>query len=95
MRDSSIAVTLPDLNISLSRLFPFKRKKAAGEERWYEKISLSYTGPVSYTHLFHILFSNKADIFAHFLSCAKSGLTRLDVYKRQGCRNKMKQKAMI
>ena len=44
MRDSSIAVTLPDLNISLSRLFPFKRKKAAGEERWYEKISLSYTG---------------------------------------------------
>ena len=29
MRDSSIAVTLPDLNITLSRLFPFKRKKAA------------------------------------------------------------------
>ncbi|WP_301910883.1 putative LPS assembly protein LptD [Bacteroides congonensis] len=44
MRDSSIAVTLPDLNITLSRLFPFKRKKAAGAERWYEKISLSYTG---------------------------------------------------
>ena len=44
MRDSSIAVTLPDLNISLSRLFPFKRKKAAGAERWYEKISVSYTG---------------------------------------------------
>ncbi len=44
MRDSSIAVTLPDLNITLSRLFPFKRKRAAGEERWYEKISVSYTG---------------------------------------------------
>ena len=44
MRDSSIAVTLPDLNITLSRLFPFKRKKAAGAERWYEKISISYTG---------------------------------------------------
>lgn len=44
MRDSSIAVTLPDLNISLSRLFPFKRKKAAGAERWYEKISIGYTG---------------------------------------------------
>ncbi len=44
MHDSSIAVTLPDLNITLSRLFPFKRKKAAGAERWYEKISLSYTG---------------------------------------------------
>ena len=44
MRDSSIAVTLPDLNITLSCLFPFKRKKAAGAERWYEKISISYTG---------------------------------------------------
>ncbi|KAA6332360.1 LPS-assembly protein LptD [termite gut metagenome] len=44
MRDSSIAMTLPDLNISLSRIFPFKRKKASGDEEWYEKISLSYTG---------------------------------------------------
>ncbi|KAA6315489.1 LPS-assembly protein LptD, partial [termite gut metagenome] len=44
MRDSSIAMTLPDLNISLSRVFPFKRKKASGDESWYEKISLSYTG---------------------------------------------------
>lgn len=44
MRDSSISVTLPDLNISLNRIFPFKRKKSVGDERWYEKISLSYTG---------------------------------------------------
>ena len=44
MRDSSISVTLPDLNISLSRIFPLKRKNAVGAERWYEKISLSYTG---------------------------------------------------
>lgn len=44
MRDSSVAITLPDLNIALSRVFPFKRKKAAGAERWYEKISLSYSG---------------------------------------------------
>lgn len=44
MRDSSIAVTLPDLNISLNRIYPFKRKKAVGEERWYEKISFQYTG---------------------------------------------------
>ena len=43
-RDSSLSVTLPDLNISLNRLYPFKRKKAAGEERWYEKIALQYTG---------------------------------------------------
>ena len=47
MRDSSLAVTLPDLNISLSRFYPFKRKHAAGDERWYEKISMSYTGQIS------------------------------------------------
>ena len=47
MRDSSVAVTLPDLNISLSRFYPFKRKHAAGKERWYEKISMSYTGQIS------------------------------------------------
>ena len=43
-RDSSLSVTLPDMNISLNRIYPFKRKKAAGEERWYEKISFQYTG---------------------------------------------------
>ena len=43
-RDSSISVTLPDLNISLNRIYPFKRKKAVGEERWYEKIGVQYTG---------------------------------------------------
>lgn len=47
MRDSSISLTLPDLNISLSTIFPFKRKNAVGEERWYEKISLRYSGRLS------------------------------------------------
>ncbi len=44
MRDSSISVTLPSLNISMSKKFPFRRKKRAGKERWYEKISVGYTG---------------------------------------------------
>ena len=47
MRDSSIAITLPDLNVSISRFYPFKRKHAAGKERWYEKIAVSYTGQMS------------------------------------------------
>lgn len=47
MCDSTLSVTLPDLNISLSRFYPFKRKHAAGDERWYEKISMSYTGQIS------------------------------------------------
>ena len=44
MLDSTISLTLPDLNISVSRFYPFKRKHMAGKERWYEKISMSYTG---------------------------------------------------
>ena len=47
MRDSTIGMTLPDLNISISRFYPFKRKKMVGKERWYEKISMSYTGHFS------------------------------------------------
>ena len=47
VRDSSIAVTLPDLSISLSRFYPFRRKRQVGKERWYEKISVSYTGQLS------------------------------------------------
>ncbi len=47
MRDSTISLTLPSLSISVSRFYPFKRKKAAGNERWYEKIAMSYTGTLS------------------------------------------------
>ena len=47
MRDSSIAMTLPDLNISISRFYPFRRKKMMGDEKWYEKIAMSYTGHIS------------------------------------------------
>jgi broad specificity phosphatase PhoE/HD superfamily phosphodiesterase len=43
-RDTSLAVTLPDITISMSRIFPFKRKQIVGSERWYEKISMSYSG---------------------------------------------------
>ena len=64
MQDSTIALTLPDVNISLSRIYPFKRKKMAGKERWYEKISLSYTGQLSNS------ITTKEDLLLH------SSLTR-------------------
>lgn len=44
VRDSIISLNLPSLNVSLSKKYPFKRKKRMGDERWYEKISLSYSG---------------------------------------------------
>ena len=46
MRDSTIEMTLPSLDISIPRIYPFKRKHRAGKERWYEKISMSYTGQI-------------------------------------------------
>lgn len=47
MSDTTIALTLPDMNISISRFYPFRRKNAAGKQRWYEKISMSYTGHIT------------------------------------------------
>ena len=47
MRDSTLSLTLPSLSWSVSRIYPFKRKKAMGEEKWYEKISFTYTGSMS------------------------------------------------
>ena len=47
MRDSTISLTLPSLTVSVNRFYPFKRKKAAGKERWYEKIAMQYTGSLS------------------------------------------------
>ncbi|MBP8967112.1 MAG: LPS-assembly protein LptD, partial [Paludibacteraceae bacterium] len=43
-KDSTISLTLPTLNIAVSRFSPFKRKNAVGNERWYEKIYMSYSG---------------------------------------------------
>ncbi len=47
VQDSTLSLTLPSLNVSLAKLYPFKRKRRAGDERWYEKISLSYSGQMS------------------------------------------------
>ena len=47
MRDSTIALTLPNLSINFSRFYPFRRKNVVGKQRWYEKISASYTGTFS------------------------------------------------
>ena len=47
VRDSSLAVTLPNLTIQLNRFYPFKRKKMAGKERRYEKSGVSYSGTLT------------------------------------------------
>ncbi|MCF0218893.1 MAG: LPS-assembly protein LptD [Muribaculaceae bacterium] len=46
-QDSTLAVSFPNINVTMSQIAPFKRKNAVGKERWYEKIKLSYSGQFS------------------------------------------------
>ena len=39
-QDSTLSVSFPNINVTLSQVAPFKRKKSVGGERWYEKIRL-------------------------------------------------------
>jgi len=43
-QDSTLSVSFPNVTVSMAQTYPFKRKKAAGDERWYEKIRISYSG---------------------------------------------------
>ena len=43
-QDSTLNVSFPNLTVSMGQIYPFKRKSVVGNERWYEKISISYTG---------------------------------------------------
>lgn len=42
--DSTITVSFPNFTINMSQTAPFKRKRVVGDERWYEKIKVSYNG---------------------------------------------------
>jgi len=46
-KDSTISFSAPNLTVSMSRIYPFKRKNPVGKEKWYEKISLQYNGSFS------------------------------------------------
>ena len=45
--DSTINLQLPSLSLSMSRQYPFKRKKAVGKTKWYEEIALTYNMSVT------------------------------------------------
>lgn len=56
-KDSTLAVSFPDFTVNVNRIYPFKRKKPVGKERWYEKISFNYTG------IFRNTITTKQDLF--------------------------------
>jgi hypothetical protein len=45
-RDTTLSVTLPNVSIAYRQFYPFKRKEQVGDERWYEKIYMSYSGNI-------------------------------------------------
>ena len=46
-RDTTISLSFPNFVLNVSKFAPFKRKDAMGKPRWYEKITLSYTGTLA------------------------------------------------
>ncbi len=42
--DETLNVSFPNLTVSMSQVAPFKRKRAVGQEKWYERIKISYNG---------------------------------------------------
>ena len=46
-QNKTISITLPTMVFNVSRFYPFKRKEKQGKDRWYEKISMQYTGKMT------------------------------------------------
>ncbi|MDO4736722.1 MAG: putative LPS assembly protein LptD, partial [Bacteroidia bacterium] len=42
-RDSSYAVTLPNVTFTVNRIYPFKRKERVGKEKFYESFAFNYS----------------------------------------------------
>lgn len=43
-QDSTLTVSFPNFTVTMAQTYPFKRKRAVGDEKWYEKIRMSYSG---------------------------------------------------
>tara|TARA_Y100000589_G_scaffold332344_1_gene392034 strand:- start:5197 stop:7527 length:2331 start_codon:yes stop_codon:yes gene_type:complete len=39
----NVSISLPEVALTATRVFPFKRKQNIGQPKWYEKIGVSYT----------------------------------------------------
>lgn len=41
-KTNAMTINFPQINLNMNQIFPFKRKKAVGKQRWYERIGFSY-----------------------------------------------------
>ena len=54
----AISATLPNISFNVAKFFPLKRRIKQGEDRWYEKISMSYS-----TKMSNSISAKESDIF--------------------------------
>ncbi len=60
--DSTVTLSLPDLGLNMSRIYPFKKKNKTGKSKWYEKIGISMSSNFKNTIKIHedTLFKKEA-----------------------------------
>ena len=54
----ALAITLPNISFNVSKFFPLKRRVKLGKDRWYEKISMSYSAKLT-----NSIQAKESDIF--------------------------------
>ncbi|MBC5623391.1 putative LPS assembly protein LptD [Butyricimonas hominis] len=42
-RDTSISLTLPNISLRMTQIYPFRKKDKVGEMKWYDNIGISYS----------------------------------------------------
>lgn len=57
-QSQAISATLPNISFNVAKFFPLKRKLKQGKDRWYEKISMSYS-----TKMSNSVSAKESDIF--------------------------------
>ena len=67
-RDSSYAITLPNISLNMARIYPFKRKNAVGKRPFYEDVTLSYTTTFSNKVNFKASDFGQSDFMTKFRS---------------------------
>ena len=55
----ALAITLPNISFNVAKFFPLKRRVKLGKDRWYEKISMSYSAKIT-----NSIQAKESDIFS-------------------------------
>jgi len=72
-------ISFPNINFNATTFFPFKKEERIGEERWYEKLGISYSGALTNQFAFYDTVdyknSRSGSFLKHLLDTAQWGAT--------------------